>query len=107
MCYGKGGGRIMDEENNMGGVETQTEQPEVNYEELYRESANALSDLTAERDSLLSENTELRNARDAALADSAKIKEVNYTLSRQLNIQQEVQRQPENILADMFLKERR
>ena len=98
----------MDMENN---VETVEKTPEaetpIDYEALYRESAKALSDLTAERDSLLSENTELRSARDAALADSAKIKEVNYTLSRQLNIQQDAKRQPENIMADMFLKERR
>lgn len=98
----------MDMENN---VETVEKTPEaetpIDYEALYRESAKAVSDLTAERDSLLSENTELRNARDAVLADSAKIKEVNYTLSRQLNIQQEAQRQPESIMADMFLKERR
>lgn len=86
---------------------TPEEENQIDYEALYRESAQALSDLTAERDSLLSENTELRSARDAALADSAKIKEVNYTLSRQLNIQQGVQRQPENIMADIFLKERR
>lgn len=98
----------MDVDNN---VETVEKTPEaetpIDYEVLYRESAKAVSDLTAERDSLLSENTELRSARDAALADSAKIKEVNYTLSRQLNIQQEAQRQPETIMADMFLKERR
>lgn len=76
----------------------------IDYEALYREASKSITELTAERDSLLSENTELRNSRDAALADSAKIKEVNYTLSRQLNLQHEIQREPENILAEMFLK---
>lgn len=78
--------------------------PEVNYETLYQEASKSILELTAERDSLLSENKELRDSRDAALADNAKTKEVNYTLSRQLNLQQEIRREPENILADMFLK---
>lgn len=77
---------------------------QINYEELYRQTSETLAELTAERDSLISENTELRAARDAAIADGQKIKEVNYTLSRQLNIQQEVQKQPEEIMAGMFLK---
>lgn len=76
----------------------------INYEKLYRQTAESLSELTTERDSLLSENKELREARDAAIADSAKTKEMNYTLSRQLNIIQDQKRQPEEILADMFLK---
>lgn len=79
-------------------------QKEVNYEALYQEASRSVLELTAERDSLLSENTQLRTARDEAIADSAKIKEMNYTLSRQLNIKQEVKRQPEDIMADMFLK---
>ena len=78
--------------------------PEINYETLYQEASKSILELTAERDSLLSENEELRNSRDAALADNAKTKEVNYTLSRQLNLQQEIRREPEKILADMFLK---
>ena len=78
--------------------------PEVNYETLYQEASKSILELTAERDSLLSENKELRDSRDAALSDNAKTKEVNYTLSRQLNLQQEIRREPENILADMFLK---
>lgn len=76
----------------------------IDYETLYRQTSETLAELTAERDSLLSENTELRAARDAAIADGQKTKEVNYTLARQLNIQQDVQKQPEMIMADMFLK---
>lgn len=77
---------------------------DVNYEALYQEASKSILELTAERDSLLSENKELRDSRDAAIADSAKTKEVNYTLSRQLNLQQEIRKEPESILADMFLK---
>lgn len=95
-------------DNNVGSVDNHTAgdqgAPEVNYETLYQEASKSILELTAERDSLLSENKELRDSRDAALADNAKTKEVNYTLSRQLNLQQEIKREPENILADMFLK---
>lgn len=77
---------------------------EINYETLYRQSADALSELTAERDSLLSENAELRAARDAAIADGQKTKELNYTLARQLNIAQDSKKSPEEIMASMFLK---
>ena len=95
-------------ENNVENVNNSTESFQtgepINYEELYRQAAESITELTAERDSLLSENTELRAARDAAIADGQKIKEVKYTLSRQLNIQQEAQKQPEEIMAGMFLK---
>ena len=94
-------------DNNVGTVDNAAGDqgaPEVNYETLYQEASRSILELTAERDSLLSENRELRDSRDAALADNAKTKEVNYTLSRQLNLQQEIRREPENILADMFLK---
>ena len=76
----------------------------IDYETLYRQTSDALAELTAERDSLLFENTELRASRDAAIADGQKTKELNYTLARQLNIQQDVQKQPEQVMADMFLK---
>lgn len=76
----------------------------VDYEALYREASKSVADLTAERDSLLTENKDLRAAKDAAIADGAKAREMNYTLSRQLNLGQQVQKQPEDILAGMFLK---
>lgn len=82
---------------------SQSDDP-INYEELYRQSAASISELTAERDSLLTENQELRAARDAAIADGQKTKELNYTLARQLNIQQDVKKEPEEIMANMFLK---
>lgn len=76
----------------------------VNYEELYKTTAQSVAELTAERDSLLNENKELREAKEAAIADGAKAREMNYTLSRQLNLGQQAQKQPEDILAGMFLK---
>lgn len=88
-------------DNSLNGAESG--QP-VNYEDLYRQASQSIAELTAERDSLLSENTELRNARDAAMTESAKTKELNYTLARQLDVAQTANRQPEAILADMFLK---
>lgn len=76
----------------------------VDYETLYREASQSVAELTAERDSLLTENKDLRAAKDAAIADGAKAREMNYTLSRQLNFGQHAQKQPEDILAGMFLK---
>ena len=78
----------------------------VDYEALYREASQSVADLTAERDSLLNENKDLRAAKDAAIADGAKARELNYTLSRQLNLGQQVQKQPEDILAGIFLKKK-
>ena len=93
---------------NVETVEKSTETPESatipNYEELYKQTSKSVAELTAERDSLLNENTDLRSAKEALIAESAKTKELNYTLARQLNIQQDVKRNPEDILADMFLK---
>lgn len=76
----------------------------IDYESLYREAAKSITELTAERDSLLAENNDLRAAKDAAIADGAKAREMNYTLSRQLNIGQQAEKQPEDYLAEMFLK---
>lgn len=76
----------------------------VNYEELYRAAAESITELTAERDSLKSENDQLRAARDQAITDGQKAREMNYTLSRQIDISAKQAKQPEDILADMFLK---
>ena len=78
-------------ENRVEMVENPTADPQtgevIDYERLYYQASESVAELTAERDSLLSENTELRAARDAAIADGQKTKELNYTLARQLNIQ--------------------
>ena len=76
----------------------------IDYEALYRQASESLVELTAERDSLLSENTELRAAKEAAIADSAKTKEINYTLARQLDLTAEKQKTPEELMASMFLR---
>lgn len=95
-------------DNNVETVDNRTEGAQnaqtVDYEALYREASQSVADLTAERDSLLTENKDLRAAKDAAIADGAKAREMNYTLSRQLNLGQQAQKQPEDILAGMFLK---
>ena len=97
-------------ENTVGNVDNSVaapvSTPEVNYEELYRQSAKSIAELTAERDSLLSENAELRTARDNAIADGQKTKELNYTLARQLDLKTNVQKQPEEMMAEMFLNKR-
>ena len=95
----------MDEDNNITTPESsqQTGQ-DVNYEKLYEQASAAIGDLTAERDSLKAENEELRSARDQAIADGQKAREMNYTLSRQLDISAKQAQQPEEILAAMFLK---
>ena len=91
----------MDENNTI----LQEEQPEeVNYEVLYNNAANVIKELTAERDSLRNENDKLRTSEQHAIAESAKARELNYTLSRQLNLNQEVEKSIEQQMAEMFLK---
>lgn len=95
-------------ENNVETVENpqeglQTTQ-QVNYEELYQQASKTLLELTAERDSLKNENEELRKAKEAAIADGAKAREMNYTLSRQLDVGKQTQKTPEDYLAEMFIK---
>lgn len=98
----------MDVENNVKTVETPTADAQgaetIDYESLYREAAKSITELTAERDSLLTENKDLRAAKEAAIADGAKAREMNYTLSRQLNIGQQTQKSTEDYLAEMFLQ---
>ncbi len=88
-------------------VDNQTAtEPAVNYETLYYQAAESIKELTAERDSLKNENTELRSARDQAISDGQKAREMNYTLSRQLAISQNVKKQPEELMAGMFLNKK-
>lgn len=76
----------------------------VDYKTLYTGLCETVKELQAERDSLKNENEGLRKQSAELAADSAKVRETNYTLSRQLNIQQEEKRAPEELLASMFLK---
>lgn len=98
----------MDVENNVNQVENTTHgaqnQETINYEELYQDASKSILELTAERDSLKAENEDLRKAHADMAVDVAKTREMNYTLSRQLDISQKVQKQPEEFLAEMFLK---
>lgn len=89
------GGNVNNDNGSNGG--------DINYESLYQNALNEILELTSERNSLLSENNELRTKHEAALNEAAKTKEINYTLSRQLNIENAKKREPEAILADMFL----
>ena len=75
----------------------------IDYEALYREASKSITELTAERDSLLTENKTLRDQTEAAIADGAKARELNYTLARQLDLGTKNDKQPEDYLAEMFL----
>lgn len=63
--------------------------------------SGTLDDLTAERDSLKTENEALRGQLTAAQESEKKTKEVNYTLSRQLNLAGP-KTDPEELLHEMF-----
>lgn len=60
-----------------------------------------LDDLAAERNSLQDENAQLREQLKTLQESERKTKEVNYTLSRQLNIGSRKQ-DPEELIHDMF-----
>lgn len=80
------------------------EDKKIDYMALYNAASKSIAELTAERDSLKNENDQLRTARDQAITDGQKAREMNYTLSRQLDISAKQAHQPEEILAEMFLK---
>lgn len=62
---------------------------------------DAFNDLTAERDSLRDENTQLRQEAQTARENEQKTKTVNYTLARRLNLEND-KKDPEELLHDMF-----
>lgn len=86
------------------GKETVKQEDKIDYMALYNAASKSIAELTAERDSLKNENDQLRAARDQAITDGQKAREMNYTLSRQLDISAKQAQQPEEILAEMFLK---
>lgn len=98
----------MEVENNVETVKNATaaaqNEETINYEDLYKQASKTLLELTAERDSLKNENEELRKAHADLAVDAAKTREMNYTLSRQLDIGKRTEKQPEDYLAEMFLK---
>lgn len=78
----------------------------IDYEALYQEAAKSITELTAERDSLLTENKDLRAKAEAAISDGAKARELNYTLARQLDLGKANDKSPEDYLAAMFLSKK-
>lgn len=58
--------------------------------------------LTAERNSLQTENAELRQRAAAAAESERKTKELNFTLARKLNLEKGEARGAEDVLHDMF-----
>ena len=58
--------------------------------------------LTAERNSLQTENAELRQRAAAAAESERKTKELNFTLARKLNLEKGAAREAEDVLHDMF-----
>lgn len=96
------------DENNLQGQEATTETgaensvETVDYESLYKAAQNQILELTAERDSLKNENAGLKETAEKLTVDAAKVRETNYTLSRQLDLTQAKQATPEEILGAMF-----
>jgi len=102
----------MDEQNNAAGaagvaqdgaVDKSVEN--VDYKTLYTGLLETVKELQAERDSLKNENDEFRKKNDALTADAAKVRETNYTLSRQLDLTQTgAVKTPEELIYDAFIK---
>lgn len=97
----------MDEnENNVQGQHTtaggDNSVENADYEALYKSAQNQILELTAERDSLKNENAGLKETAEKLTVDAAKVRETNYTLSRQLDLTQAKQATPEEILGAMF-----
>ena len=77
----------------------------VDYKTLYEGLCGTVKELQAERDSLKSENDGLRKQQEALTVESQKVRETNYTLSRQLDLTQAgAVKTPEEILYDAFIK---
>lgn len=60
-----------------------------------------LSELTIERDSLLSENDKFRKQLDESSMELKKTKEMNYSLARAVNVGQK-KSDPEKLIKEMF-----
>lgn len=77
----------------------------VDYKTLYTGLSEQMKEITAERDSLKAENEKLLEQTQALTVESQKVRETNYTLSRQLDLTQSGAKQtPEEILFDAFIK---
>ena len=102
----------MDEEKNalQGAGATQEAQGDnsvetVDYKTLYTGLCETVKELKAERDSLKTENDGLRKQQEALTVETQKVRETNYTLSRQLDLTQAgAAKSPEEMIYDAFIK---
>lgn len=60
----------------------------VDYETLYKGLSEQVKEVTAERDSLKAENEKLLKQSETLTIEAQKVRETNYTLSRQLDLSQ-------------------
>ena len=62
-----------------------------------------VNNLTAERNSLLTEREQLTEQVNSLTGEVAKTKEMNYTLTRQLDLHKEGAVDPEELIKQMFM----
>lgn len=104
----------MDEQNNAGQVQgaaqggaVDNSGDTVDYETLYKGLCATVKELQAERDSLKSENDGLRKQQEALTVETQKVRETNYTLSRQLDLTQAgAAKTPEEVIYEAFIKKK-
>ena len=65
------------------------------------ETEKRLSEITIERDSLLTENDDFRKKLDESSVELKKTKEMNYSLARAVNVGSK-KTDPEKLIKDMF-----
>lgn len=78
-----------------------TEEEQSAFLKLQEDQESRITDLEAERDSFKSENDQLKNDYKKSSEELKKTKELNFTLSRKVNIDAE-RKSAEEILNDMF-----
>lgn len=78
-----------------------TEEEQNAFLKTQEDQESRITDLEAERDSFKSENDQLKNDYKKTSEELKKTKELNFTLSRKVNIDAE-RKSAEEILNDMF-----
>lgn len=61
-----------------------------------------IDDLIAERDSLKTELEQIKQEQKLVLSELKKTKEVNFTLARQTNVNNQANKAPEDLINEMF-----
>lgn len=74
----------------------------VALQNSYEEAQKTITDLSAERDSLLEELAQVKDQNDSLIAENAETKKLNFTLARQLDTRPKLT--AEQALVDMFGK---